>query len=279
MLDTIKIKFTEGRISKASYFRPEYEKRSYQDLSESEKRTNNPLPLRKYKLNRNLLDEYCPSVEVTEKLDKEKKKVVREVLVECSVPKLMRENNLIEIDETDYPLFVSMLKNKLSMVGIIFSEEQIANAGITKLHASKNVILPNKYSIDDIISQLRTTEMGKSYDASEKRHVPTKHGKMHVHIRNKDEVFTHYTTTRSYVFYDKIRDMQKPKSKSTDKDKTDYEKELLEIYNLYHKEILRFEYRLTAYTTVHSEINAILHRSYDTEVQVRDIFSKHLWES
>lgn len=266
MLDTVKIKIKRGIIDKHENYSPEYEVRSYSDLSETEKEKN--IYLRKFILKRNLVkNSYMPSIEIYEKLDKNKKKVFRDVLIEFSVPKLILENNLEEISEMSFSNVISILRDKLYKIGISVKEGYLEEAIVTKAHFGKNILLPKEYTIKSIFDELKNTGMGKSYDSTEK-----------VMTKNKDEIFHLYGGTKEYVFYDKIRDIKNNKIKSADKLKTSYEKELVKNLNIEHREVLRYEYRLKNYRALQAEINKVLVRHHQETVVFKDLFNEELWK-
>lgn len=268
MLDTVKIKIKNGNIDKLENFSPEFKRRIYENLTNNEKKIKTRF-IKKFILRPNLIkDTYIPKVEIYEKIDSKKNRVIYDVLIEFSAPKILLGNNLEEISESDFKKIISKLKHRLNLVGVHANENTYKTAIVSKVHFGKNIILPDKYSMESVISELKTTNMGKPYDSTEK-----------IMTKNRDEIFHIYAGTRAYVFYDKIRDILNRKIKSADKHTTTYEKELVESYQLEHKEILRYEYRLKHYQTVKSEINKILGRTPKDTVIFQDLFDENLWKT
>src|SRR3990167_3297878 len=96
--------------------------------------------------------------------------------------------------------------------------------------------------------------------------------------KNIAKVVHLYCGTREWTFYDKIEDLRQPKSRRTDKKRTAYEKEILEMRDLGSLEVLRYEYRLNKNQTIKSELNKLLGRPYETQVIFSDLFRNGLWQ-
>jgi hypothetical protein len=110
--------------------------------------------------------------------------------------------------------------------------------------------------------------MGKAFDTTDDlRRVVDKNNSKVVHL---------YSNTREWVFYDKIEDLRKPRSKRMDKQRTDYEKDMPTLLGIDDAEVFRFEYRLKKAQTIRSEINSSLGKNYSEVVSFGDVFSDDL---
>jgi hypothetical protein len=272
MLDTIKLKLTgvnNFQIGRPENFNPEFKPRSYQDLSATERKSRTGRPcLRKFHLHNNILvDEYQPRAEIYESVDFERCEIKYTLAVEFSSPKLILENNLIEISENDGNRMAETLRYKLMQCGISVKDGALPCSMVGKVHFAKNIILPDDVLMTNILSELSRASLSASYDITKTKH------------KNDSEALQFFCGSRDYAFYDKIKDIQKPKNKSTDKDKTSYEEELVRIYGLDAKSVFRYEYRLNKPAAIKSEINAFYGRFYNEAVIFRDLFDEKLWKT
>lgn len=269
MIDTVKIKILGATIMKPENFEPEYKIRKYEDLSDTERKS------KRHKLNQfihkkeNIKGIYMPRIEIYEKLDKENKKVYSDISIEFSVPKIIHENNLVEIKECDLDVVVDKLIHKLKTAGVLVFSSLILNSTIVHIHFGKNIILTKDITIKNIIDEMKTANMGKPYDSTYRM----------FKIKNNDEIFYFHSSTRQFVIYDKVRDILNKKYKSHDKEKTDKEKSIVMENNLENTEILRYEYRLKNHQTIRSQINGFLKKDTKKKVLFRDVFNEDLWRS
>jgi uncharacterized protein YaaW (UPF0174 family) len=277
MLDTVKIKLKRGKIQKPENFSPEFERREYKDLTKTEKKLRNNY-LKKFILKSEIRNSgfYKPSVEVYEKLDRETRKVYREVLIEFSVPKIILDNNLEEVSENDLNKVVSLLQKRLNEIGVYTKTEFLKESVVTsRLHLGKNVILPENYSMKNILDCLKNTELGKDFDVTERQITQLRYENK---LKNKNEILHYYSGSREYVIYDKTKDILNRKLKSIDKDKIPFEKELLETHNLINREIFRYEYRMNRFNVIKSEVNKALHRNKKEDITLEVVFNEKLWK-
>ena len=63
--------------------------------------------------------------------------------IECSVPKILFDNNIYEYSEEYFYLFLWVLQDKLWRMGLWIEIRNIENAYISRIDFSKNIILPN----------------------------------------------------------------------------------------------------------------------------------------
>ncbi len=64
--------------------------------------------------------------------------------IECSVPKILFDNNIYEYSEENYYLFLWILQDKLHRMGLWIETEELENSHIARIDFAKNILLPNK---------------------------------------------------------------------------------------------------------------------------------------
>jgi hypothetical protein len=271
MLDTVNIKIAGNNsffVDRRDNFSPEFKRRIYSELSETEKRQDKKtFYTAKFVLKKGiLLDEYQPRVEIYEDVDYEKREISYVLKIEFSNSKLLLENSILEIKEDDQPRIMQLLEIKLRSCGIRLNGDRLPYATVGKVHFAKNIILPDNILMANILEEFSKASMGKSYDITKTKHT------------NTSETLQHFCGSRDHSFYDKVRDILRPQNKSTDKEKTSYEKELIYTYNLEKKSIFRYEYRLNRIETIKSEINKFYKRQYKEVILFKDLFSEALWK-
>ena len=276
-MDTVQIRIYDKdkfRVVTGAPFRQEFSMRDFKDLSREERLRSQDKRwpyLRNFVLHPEKKDGLTiPKVEIYESADSTIGIVKYEMVITASLPKLLFENSLCEISPTDLQRVSDTMVERLSGVGIQVLPSTIATASVSVAHFCKNIILPNSISFRRLLAELARVDIGKAYDTTDD--IRTKN-------KNSGQVLHLYAGNREWSFYDKIEDMKRPKNKSEDKLKTEYEKELVELYGLKDTEVFRYEYRLKKTQTIKSELNAALGRPYQTPVLLTDIFSGGLWKS
>lgn len=253
-------KFT---FTKKDWFLPEIYSRKYHELSPTEQLSNR-MYLRRFVLKAPHQSRYTPKIDVLETLDREHKTIVYVLIAEFSIPKLLYGNSLQEVSDKDFGKVVTVFRDVLLRVGIEVENEAIASARVSAVHFCKNVPLPRDIRLQDILAELGRIDIGKAFDVTAKE---TKNGGQILHL---------YCGTVERVFYDKVVDSMRPKVKRKDKGHIDYERTLIDEYNLEHTEIFRYEYRIKKTQTVQRDINSALDRKPLTYVAFRDLFTEGL---
>lgn len=270
MLDTVVLKIKGKRVwvTAPHHFKPEFKERRISDLSPTESQESNTPYIQKFTLKKKCtVKNYYVKIEIYESFSEKHDDLEYNLRLEFSVPKLIFMNNFQEIRETDIEPVLNTLHTHLSRLGVKVSKEVLSKASVSAVHFGKNIILPKEMMLRKILSELLKTALGKVEDVTKSQY------------RNGNETVQLFSGVREYSFYDKIRDMQKTDNKSSDKNnRTKYENNMIEMYNLASLECFRFEYRLKNYFTLKSEINSILERSYDSAVIFSDLFSEKLWK-
>lgn len=265
-MDTVILKIYGPRkfqFKKKHLFCPEIESRQYHQLSETEKQTRRYY-LRKFVLKAPLQDNYVPVIDVLETLDKDNKQVIYILIVQFSLPKLLYGNSLREVSDGDYAKSVVGLQRVLENLGILVEKDVLANARVTGLHFCKNVVLPKDVRLQDILAELERVDISKVVDVTKKE---TKNGGQVLHI---------YSGNTERVFYDKVVDAMRPKNKRKDKGLVDYERTIIDEYDLHNTEVFRYEYRLKRAPRVEKDVNETLGKKPRTHVLFKDIFTDNL---
>lgn len=151
--------------------------------------------------------------------------------LEFSAHKMLVGNNTNEPEGNYSEAVVSRLREAVEKMGVLLSNEQIKKASVSGFHASKNIILSEGYSSAFVIRELRKADISKKFDIDLKQY------------RNGGEVLQFYSDHHALVFYDKIRDSEKPAKRAFDKDQTANQKSLFQNLDK-QVEILRMEVRL-----------------------------------
>lgn len=268
MIDTIVFKIEAGnssRVLKGDYLSPEFSKRGIEKLSDTERATGHTKRyLRRFILRPPKELGYTPRVEIFEKLTNQMS-VIYEVRVEVSVAKLLYGNNLQEIDESDLNSVCSKIQETVLNAGVRIRREAILNAPVSRLHLGKNILLPGHIHSHEIVEAISKSESTKSYENSRERY------------GNDGTLARIRSGSREDVFYDKIKDMLKTKSKAVDKTGKDVERAFVETYNLERANILRYEHRFLRIEPLKSSVNGYLKREYNHQVTFTDVFNNHLW--
>jgi len=266
-MDTVIIKiYGPGKfqIERRFLFVPELTVRGYGELSMTE-RESNALYLRHFVLHPHRYDGYMPGVEVFETIAEDRQSLIYILQLTFSIPKLLYQNSLQEVVESDREYVFSRLKTALSGVGIILDNHQIAEARVTGAHFCKNIILPKTMRMRDILRELERTDINKTVDVTSKE------------FKNGGRVLGIYSGTTERVFYDKISDAMRPKNKRKDKEHIDYEREIVERYGLKGYEVFRYEYRIKKTQTVMRDVSRGLERSYGP-IAFKDLFTPGLFK-
>ena len=155
--------------------------------------------------------------------------------IEFSAPKMLFNNNLDEIEESDFNEMVVRIQASVKEMGVLLQTQQIENAKVIGFHPSKNIVLTNKYTSSFAIRELSKINLNQKMDMEK------------VGFRNEGEAIQLYANRHSVVFYDKINDLTKPAKRAMDKDQTSRQKDLFEFIKTAKREleVLRFEIRLS----------------------------------
>lgn len=67
--------------------------------------------------------------------------------IECSLPKILFNNNVYELRESDLENLLQMLQEKLNRLGLFIEVDILRNAFISRIDYAKNILLPGNCSI------------------------------------------------------------------------------------------------------------------------------------
>ena len=159
--------------------------------------------------------------------------------VEFSVPKLIYQNNLDELADSDFVHVVEALRDRLMRMGIAVSLKDIENASVMAVHYSKNISLKGGYTARYVIGELGKVDINKRFDFTRARYI------------NDGQSLYAYTASHSFVIYDKVADLNKGSKRSIDKDQPPKQLNLFERLDG-KTEVLRVEARLSRKSKVNS---------------------------
>lgn len=155
------------------------------------------------------------------------------VNIEFSIPKLLFQNNLDEVSESDFINVIDTLQRFLREMGEIITKDDLINAKVITFHPAKNILLSDGYTVHGIIKELGKINITKKFELTK------------VIFKNEGQALQIYSLSNSLVFYDKISDMNKSKKKAIDRLQTPMQFTLFEeIKNRrVPVEVLRIEVR------------------------------------
>ena len=189
-------------------------------------------------------------------------KIDASIKVEFSVPKLLFNNNLDELQEKHFDEVISTLKDRMMRMGIAVPEKSLRYAPVSAVHFSKNIQLTDGFTSQYVLSELSKIDIRKSFDFSKTR------------FMNDGQSIYAYTISHSFVIYDKIADLKKDEKRAIDKDQTQYQRSLfdeIEKRDLY--EVIRFEARLSKKQKMNSLFKKLGIKEHPT---FHDVFKKSL---
>lgn len=179
-------------------------------------------------------DPYYPRLTAYNRQDERSGRIAKMVNIEFSVPKLLYNNNLNELEDKDFPEIIKILKQKLSAMGEIISEASFVNASVSGFDPAKNIVLGDGYICSAVIRELGKINVSKKLELTK------------VTFKNDGQALQIYSKNYSVVFYDKIADLNQKKHRAVDKDQTPLQ---LSLFKEIKKkapflEVLRLEVRL-----------------------------------
>lgn len=187
----------------------------------------------------------------------------RMLYIEFSAPKLFFGNNVAEVFENDFHEVISVLSKRLRDFGLGILTRTLESAEVSTFHPSKNIVLSKGYTASFVINELRRINVSKKLDLTR------------VGFRNDGQALQLYANSHSLVFYDKIRDLNKPKKRAIDKDQPPHQPSLFDVLKLKEmpSEILRIEVRLSKKVKMNAVLNQVGFKQNPT---FRDIFKKEV---
>jgi hypothetical protein len=177
---------------------------------------------------------YKPRLTVTKRLDKYHNYQIT-LKIEFSIPKLLHGNNFDELEEEDFDLVISKLKQSLRDMGVSVLEPVLASAHVSAIHFSKNIPLIDYTTSYTYLERLSRINLNQRLDLNQ------------TDFRNEGHSLKFRANSFELAFYDKMKDL----SKARISEKRAEERENAIQLNLFKAlkiqkpfEVLRFEVRL-----------------------------------
>jgi hypothetical protein len=155
------------------------------------------------------------------------------IRIEFSAPKLLYQNNLDELGDSDFPKIIEALQERLYVMGLIIKRYDLERASVSSVHYSKNILLEDGFTVNYLISEMNKVNLVKSFDFARARY-----------INDGQSLYAH-TSSHQLVIYDKVADLGKEAGRAIDKDQPSYQRSLFnDLQKNRETEIIRFEARL-----------------------------------
>jgi len=204
---------------------------------------------------------YKPRLTVTKRINRERNFEIT-LKIEFSIPKLLYGNNFDELTDADFPAVIQKLKTVLRGMGVYILEKHLANAPVSSVHYSKNIVLTDYTTPYTYLSQLNKLNINKRLDTNR------------TDFRNEGHSFKYRANSFEVVFYDKIKDLQQAKISEKRAEEKDNALQL-GLFDILTKrkplEVLRVEIRLNKRQKI-SQILRLIGK--DIEPTFADIFSQ-----
>jgi hypothetical protein len=185
------------------------------------------------------------------------------IRLEFSVPKLVFLNNLDEIEDTDFPLVITTLKERLETMGVTVSRETLENAKVSIVHFSKNIPLEDGYDTNYLIGEMNKINFGKIFDLTRAKYT------------NDGQSLYIHTASHELIIYNKVADILASEKRAIDRDRTPYQNKIFSEVEQKNKlpEVIRFEVRLVK----KKKLNSMLKKfGYKENPTFKDVFSSAL---
>lgn len=165
--------------------------------------------------------------------------------VQFSAPKILYGNNFDEVTDTDLDKILLELRSALYSMGVALRMNEFENAKVTKIHYSKNIVLPEYVIPHMVISEVKKVDLSMHHDLAEKDY------------RNEGHSIRFHTNDFELIIYDKKKDLEK--SKKSDKKSLEKDNAIqLNLYDILKKkkpfEVIRIEARLNTSNKISREI-------------------------
>lgn len=155
--------------------------------------------------------------------------------IELSLPKLLFGNNFDELQDNDFNLILSRLKQTLREMGVYVYEDYLINAPVSGIHYSKNIPLTDYSTPYAYLSMINKANINQRLDFNQ------------TDFRNEGHSLKYRANSFEVAFYDKLKDLDKARTS----EKRAEEKDNAIQLNLFEKilikkpfEVLRMEVRL-----------------------------------
>lgn len=120
--------------------------------------------------------------------------------VEFSIPKLLYANNFDEVEESEFGEICWKLKEILLFMGIeIKGIRIIANADVSTVHYSKNIVLTDYTTPYSVLKEVSKVNVNRLLDMNQSD------------FRNEGHAIKYHGNEYEVTFYDKVKDLQQAK--------------------------------------------------------------------
>jgi hypothetical protein len=178
--------------------------------------------------------------------------------VEFSAPKLLYGNNLQEVEDKDFESVIWQLNEVLKEMAVETTTEALANASVSAMHYSKNIILEGRRTCMQILGEVHKSNLNGKLDYEWRS------------FKNGGEAVRFHCNSHELIFYNKVKDMEK--GNLSPKRSIGGGGTIAEGSPFYNKEILRIEARLNKPGILRKK----LERSgckVEEEMKFKDLFS------
>jgi len=176
--------------------------------------------------------------------------------IQFSAPKILYGNNFDELEDSDLDEILTELHSKLFDMGVGLRMNEFKYAKVTKIHYSKNIVLPEYVIPHMIIGEVRKVDVSLHHEIAEKDY------------RNEGRSIRFHTNDFELIIYDKQKDLQK--SKKGDKKSMEEDNAIqLNLFDTLKRkkpfEVLRIEARLNTPNKITKELGiSKVHHTLDT---------------
>lgn len=141
---------------------------------------------------------YKPRLTVTKRMNKYHQFEIT-LKIEFSIPKLLFGNNFDELEDTDFSLVISKLKQRLADMSVNVSGPVLADAPISAIHFSKNIPLVDYTTPYTYLERLSRINLNQRLDLNQ------------TDFRNEGHSLKFRANSFEVAFYDKMKDLGKAK--------------------------------------------------------------------
>ncbi len=115
--------------------------------------------------------------------------------IELSLPKLLFGNNFDELQDSDFPQIVDLLRQKLREMGVLVFTQLLEIAPVSAIHYAKNIALTDGSIPAYYISKIKEANIKLSLDVNQ------------TDYRNEGHSYKWHANSYEVTFYDKIKDL------------------------------------------------------------------------
>lgn len=153
--------------------------------------------------------------------------------IEFSAPKLIFGNNFEELQGEDFDALIQALLTALDRMGIETTYEVLANASVTAIHYSKNILLDRDMPCYLLIQTLQKLDISAKLDLNQ------------TDFRNGGQMAKYHASTYEIAIYDKVKDLEQASKYGAGRGaETDYDCQHDLFAGQKAPEVLRLEVRL-----------------------------------